>query len=257
MKNLASNLRFLRKQKGITQHELADQLDVQRTMISAYEDGRSEPKLLTLGKLCDVLDVGMEELLYHDIEGKGRKAIQKRGINILTIACDEDEKENITLVGQKASAGYLNGFADTEYMENLPQFHIPTLSKQATYRAFELAGDSMLPLTSGTIVIGAYVNQLTDIKSGKTYVLVTETEGVVYKRVFNYLSDNGKLFLASDNEQYKPYEVKGDDVVEVWEAKAFISTDFPNPSDKKKPLTLEDLGEMISDIRADLRTLKG
>ncbi|WP_057935933.1 XRE family transcriptional regulator [Algoriphagus resistens] len=256
MKFLSSNLRFLRKQKGITQNDLADQLDVQRTMISAYEDGRSEPKLLTLGKLCDVLDVGMEELLGHDIEGKGRKAIQKRGINILTIACDEDEKENITLVGQKASAGYLNGFADTEYMQSLPQFQIPTLSRQATYRAFELAGDSMLPLTSGTIVIGAYVDQLKDIKSGKTYVLVTGTEGVVYKRVFNYLNDNGKLFLVSDNEQYKPYEVKGEDVVEVWEAKAFISTDFPNPGDKKKPLTLEDLGEMISDIRADLRKLK-
>ncbi|WPR76474.1 XRE family transcriptional regulator [Algoriphagus sp. NG3] len=257
MKYLASNLRFLRKQKGITQSDLADQLDVQRTMISAYEDGRSEPKLLTLGKLSDVLDVGIEELLYHDIEDKGRKAIQKRGVNILTIACDDDEKENITLVGQKASAGYLNGYADSEYMESLPQFQIPTLSRQATYRAFELAGDSMLPLTSGTIVIGAYVDQLQDIKSGKTYVLVTDTEGVVYKRVFNYLQDNGKLYLVSDNEQYKPYEVKGEDVVEVWEAKAFISTDFPNPGDKKKPLTLEDLGEMISDIRADLRTLKG
>ncbi|PZX55715.1 XRE family transcriptional regulator [Algoriphagus chordae] len=257
MKYLASNLRFLRKQKGITQTELADQLAVQRTMISAYEDGRSEPKLLTLGKISDVLEVGLEELLNHDIEGKGRKAIQKRGINILTIACDEDEKENITLVGHKASAGYLNGFADTEYMESLPQFQIPTLSKQATYRAFELAGDSMLPLTSGTIVIGAYVDQLKDIKSGKTYVLVSDSEGVVYKRVFNYLSDNGKLYLVSDNEQYKPYEIKGEDVVEVWEAKAFISTDFPNPGDKKKPLTLEDLGEMISDIRADLRQIKG
>ncbi|MCE7056998.1 LexA family transcriptional regulator [Algoriphagus sp. AGSA1] len=257
MKCLASNLRFLRKQKGITQSDLADQLDVQRTMISAYEDGRSEPKLLTLGKLSDILDVGIEELLYHDIKGRGRKAVQKRGINILTIACDEDEKENITLVGQKASAGYLNGYADSEYMESLPQFQIPTLSRQATYRAFELAGDSMLPLTSGTIVIGAYVEQLQDIKSGKTYVLVTETEGVVYKRVFNYLQENGKLYLVSDNEQYKPYEVKGEDVMEVWEAKAFISTDFPNPGDKKKPLTLEDLGEMISDIRADLRTLKG
>ncbi|TXE06943.1 XRE family transcriptional regulator [Algoriphagus aquimarinus] len=257
MKYLASNLRFLRKQKGITQNDLADQLDVQRTMISAYEDGRSEPKLLTLGKLSDVFEVGMEELLNHDIENQGRKAIQKRGINILTIACDQDDKENITLVGQKASAGYLNGYADTEYMESLPQFQIPTLSKQATYRAFELAGDSMLPLASGTIVIGAYVDQLKDIKSGKTYVLVTDSEGVVYKRVFNYLSDNGKLFLVSDNEQYKPYEVKGEEVVEVWEAKAFISTDFPNPGDKKKPLTMEDLGEMISDIRADLRTLKG
>lgn len=257
MSYLASNLRFLRKQKSITQNELADQLDVQRTMISAYEDGRSEPKLATLTKLCEILEVGIEELLEHDIETNGRKALQKRGINILTIATDDSDKENITLVGQKASAGYLNGYADPVYMETLPQFHLPNLSRQATYRAFELAGDSMLPLISGTIVIGSYVEQLKQIKSGRTYVLVTQTEGVVYKRVFNYLEENGKLFLVSDNELYKPYEVKGEDVLEIWEAKAFISTDFPNPGDKKKPLTLDDLGEMIRDIKADLKQIRG
>ena len=60
MSFLSSNLRFLRKQRGITQNELADQLDVQRTMISAYEDGRSEPKLSTLQKIAELLDVGME-----------------------------------------------------------------------------------------------------------------------------------------------------------------------------------------------------
>lgn len=257
MSYLASNLRFLRKQKNITQQDLADQLDVQRTMISAYEDGRSEPKLNTLQKLGEILEVGVEELLEHDIESLGRKAIQKRGINILTIAADENDQENITLVGQKASAGYLNGFADPEYMETLPQFHLPNLSRQATYRAFELSGDSMLPLIPGTIVIGGYVDQLNQIKSGKTYVLVTRTEGVVYKRVFNYLEENGKLFLVSDNEHYKPYEVRGEDILEIWEAKAFISTDFPNPGDKKKPLTLDDLGEMIRDIHADLRKIRG
>ena len=256
MSFLASNLRLLRKQKGITQSEMAEHLAVQRTMISAYEDGRSEPKLLTLQKLAEILDVGLDELIFHDIEKKGRKASQKRKLNILTIAADE-EKENILLVGQKASAGYLNGFADPEYMEGLQQFQIPILSKNASYRAFELAGDSMLPLVPGTIVIGSYVDQLHQIKSGKTYILVTQTEGVVYKRVFNYLEDNGKLFLVSDNEHYKPYEVRGDDVLEVWEAKAFISTDFPNPGDKKKPLSLEDLGEMIQDIQADLKRIKG
>lgn len=257
MSYLSSNLRFLRKQKNITQNDLADQLDVQRTMISAYEDGRSEPKLATLQKLAEILEVGVEELLNHDIEKLGRKALQKRGINILTIATDENDQENITLVGQKASAGYLNGFADPEYMETLPQFHLPNLSRQATYRAFELSGDSMLPLIPGTIVIGGFVEQLKQIKSGKTYVLVTQTEGVVYKRVFNYLEENGKLYLVSDNEHYKPYEVRGEDVLEIWEAKAFISTDFPNPGDKKKPLTLDDLGEMIRDIHADLRKIRG
>jgi transcriptional regulator with XRE-family HTH domain len=257
MSFLASNLRFLRKHQNITQQDLADQLAVQRTMISAYEDGRSEPKLATLQKLAEILEVAVDELLGHDIENQGRRALMKRGVNILTIAAATDDTENITMVGQKASAGYLNGFADPEFMEALPQFHLPNLSKHTTYRAFELSGDSMLPLVPGTIVVGSYVDQLVEIKSGRTYILVTQTEGVVYKRVFNYLADNGKLYLVSDNEHYKPYEVRGEDVLEIWEAKAFISTDFPNPGDKKKALTLEDLGDMIRDIQSDLRRIKG
>jgi transcriptional regulator with XRE-family HTH domain len=257
MSFLASNLRFLRKHQNITQQDLADQLAVQRTMISAYEDGRSEPKLATLQKLAEILEVAVDELLGHDIENQGRRALMKRGVNILTIAAATDDTENITMVGQKASAGYLNGFADPEFMEALPQFHLPNLSKHTTYRAFELSGGSMLPLVPGTIVVGSYVDQLVEIKSGRTYILVTQTEGVVYKRVFNYLADNGKLYLVSDNEHYKPYEVRGEDVLEIWEAKAFISTDFPNPGDKKKALTLEDLGDMIRDIQSDLRRIKG
>ncbi|WP_113924410.1 XRE family transcriptional regulator [Cognataquiflexum aquatile] len=253
---LAKNLRFLRTEKGLTQTDLAEKLGVQRTMISAYEDGRSEPKLSALDIIAELFAVSIDELLHHDIQQFGRKASKNKEIKILTIAADESDRENITMVGQKASAGYLNGFADPEYMESLPQFHIPTLSRSATYRAFELSGDSMLPLVAGTVIIGSYIEQLRDIKSGKTYVLVTSSEGVVYKRVFNYLEENGKLFLVSDNEHYKPYEVKAEDVVEIWEAKAFISTDFPNPKDKAKPVSLDDISQMILDLKSEIIRLR-
>jgi len=253
---LHKNLKFLRTEMGLTQSELSEKLGLQRTMISAYEDGRSEPKLSTLSILSETFHVSIDELLYHDIQEKGRKPLQNKDIKILTIAVDENDRENITMVGQKASAGYLNGFADPEYMESLPQFHLPNLSSNKTYRAFEISGDSMLPLVSGTLIIGAYVEQLKELKSGNTYVLVTSSEGVVYKRVFNYLEENGKLYLVSDNQQYKPYEIKGEDVMEIWEARAFISTDFPNPKDKVKPATLEDISEMIMELRKDIIKLR-
>lgn len=253
---LAKNIRFLRAEKGMTQTDLSEKLGVQRTMISAYEDGRSEPKLSALTVISELFELSLDDLLHRDIQLLGRKASQNKEIKILTIAVDDNDRENITMVGQKASAGYLNGFADPEYMESLPQFHIPTLSRNATYRAFELNGDSMLPLVAGTVIIGSYVEQLRDIKSGKTYVLVTSSEGVVYKRVFNYLEENGKLFLVSDNGHYKPYEVKAEDVVEVWEAKAFISTDFPNPKDKTKPVSLEDISQMILDLKSEIIRLR-
>src|SRR5690606_681388 len=141
----------------------------------------------------------------------------------------------------KAAAGYLNGYSDPEYIEELPKFQLPVLPKNATYRAFEINGDSMLPLQSGTIVIGKYVESARDIKNGKTYVLVTQKEGVVYKRVFNYLEENGKLFLVSDNTQYSPYEISGEEVLELWEARAYISLHFPDPSESgEEQLSLKD-----------------
>jgi len=62
--------------------------------------------------------------------------------------------------------------------------------------------------------------------------------------------------LVSDNEHYKPYEVKGEDILEIWEAKAFISTDFPNPKDKSKPISLEDISKMIVELRSEIIRLK-
>lgn len=253
---LAKNLRYFRNQLQMTQSELAEKLGLQRTMISAYEDGRSEPKLSSLSIMSSLFNISIDELLYRDIQEQGRKITGQKDIKVLAIAVDQEDNERITMVGQKASAGYLNGFSDPEYVESLPQFHLPNLSRHTTYRAFELSGDSMLPLVPGTIIIGSYVEQLGEIKSGRTYVLVTVTEGVVYKRVFNYLEENGKLFLVSDNEQYKPYEIKGEDVLEIWEAKAFISTDFPNPKDKSRPASLEDISQMILDLKSEIMRLK-
>jgi transcriptional regulator with XRE-family HTH domain len=253
--SLSKNLKFLRTSKNVTQAELCDQLGVQRTMISAYEDGRSEPKLATLIKLSEIFQVSLDELLNRDLESMGRKALQPKEFKILTIATDAKDNENIIMVGQKASAGYLNGYSDPEYMESLPQFSIPILSAHQSYRAFEIVGDSMLPLVSGTLIIGAYVEQLKDIKSGKTYVLVTHSEGIVYKRVFNYLEERGKLFLVSDNHVYAPYEVMGEDVLEIWEARAFISSDFPEPKDRENPVTLEEISQMILDLKSDIRKI--
>jgi hypothetical protein len=114
----------------------------------------------------------------------------------------------------------------------------------------------MLPLHPGTLIIGAYVESGLEIKNGKTYVLITQNEGVVYKRVFNYIEDRGKLFLVSDNDLYKPYEVAINEVQEIWEAKAYISTRFPDPKEDSTPLTLEEIGRMILDLRADILKTK-
>ncbi|WP_209331932.1 XRE family transcriptional regulator [Lunatimonas salinarum] len=253
---LATNIRFLRQQAAMTQEVLSNRLGIKRTMISAYEDGRSEPKLGGLMILAEVFGVTVDELLTVDLSKKGRRVAADMNLKILAITIDRDEREGICMVSQRAAAGYLNGYSDTEYVGNLPQFHLPNLPKDRTYRAFEISGDSMLPVHPGTIVIGAYVESLREVKSARTYVLVTKSEGVVYKRVFNYLDERGKFFLVSDNEIYKPFELDPSELLEIWEAKAFISTDFPRPHGQNPSITLEEIAEMIRDLKAEVTKTK-
>lgn len=249
---LSKNIRFLRQRATMTQEALSERLGVQRTMISAYEDGRSEPKLPALMTLAEVFGVTMDVLVRRDLSSDEGHLLSEPHLKVLAITVDKDEREGICMVSQRAAAGYLNGYSDTEYVGNLPQFHLPNLPQNRSYRAFEISGDSMLPVQPGTIIIGAYLETLREIKSAKTYVLVTNTEGVVYKRVFNYLDERGKLFLVSDNDVYKPFELDPSEVLEMWEAKAFISTEFPNPRERDQSITLADIGRMIQDLKAEV-----
>jgi transcriptional regulator with XRE-family HTH domain len=258
MVKLNENIRILRKRLSLTQDQFAQQLGVKRSLVGAYEEGRAEPRLELLQKMAEVFSISVDQLIGKDFSTESPTAPPTidyaRGKEVLVVTVDSSQKQNIEFVPHKAAAGYLNGFADTEYVKELPHFSLPNL-RQGTYRAFEVSGDSMLPLMPGTIVIGEYVDDLKNIKSGKTYVLVTQREGIVYKRVFNYLEENGNLFLVSDNRHYAPYQLSASDVLEVWAAKAYISVQFPDVADKAD-VSVEQLAGVVLDLQKEILQLK-
>ena len=86
-------------------------------------------------------------------------------------------------------------------------------------------------------------------------MLVTQSEGVVYKRVFNYIKDTGKLFLVSDNRQYAPYQIDAEDVIEVWSSKAYLSLQFPDANDSNEVST-EQLATIVLDLQKEIVKLK-
>jgi hypothetical protein len=85
--------------------------------------------------------------------------------------------------------------------------------------------------------------------------LVTHREGIVYKRVFNYLQENGKLFLVSDNRQYAPYQIDATEVIEVWSAKAYISVQFPDVA-SKNDISMEQLAGMVMELQQEIHSLR-
>ncbi len=248
------SIRTLRKKLGLTQEEFAEKVGVKRSLIGAYEEGRAEPRLELLQKMASLGGISIDSFMEGIMIEAPPSSSLKRGKEVVVVTVDNDQKDNITLVPQKAAAGYMNGYADAEYVKELTSFRLPLL-KQGTYRAFEISGDSMLPIMPGTIVIGEFVEDLSGIKNGKTYILVTQREGIVYKRVFNYISENGKLFLVSDNRQYAPYQIAAEEVLEAWSAKAYVSVQFPD-IDNKSDVSVEQLAGLVLDLQKELLELK-
>jgi len=247
MSNISSNLKYLRKKRALTQQQFADLMEIKRASVGAYEEDRAEPKYELLKKIAEFFELSMDELINETIDEKWKPALKSNASNlrVLSITVDGKDKENIELVPVKASAGYMNGYADPEYVAELPKFSLPMFN-QGTYRAFEIKGDSMLPLTSGSIVICEYVEDWHDIKPGHTYTIVSKDEGIVYKRVANKYKEDKGLKLVSDNRAYEPYWVSSEDIVEVWRAKGFISTELPEPNPEP---TMESLSSMMAQMQ--------
>jgi len=64
MRDIGTNIRNIRIQKGITQEDLAERLYITRQAISSYETGRTRPDIDMIFKIADVLQTDTNTLLY-------------------------------------------------------------------------------------------------------------------------------------------------------------------------------------------------
>ena len=77
MNEIAVHIRAIRREKGLSQEQLAQALHVTRQTVSAWERGLSLPGLDTLGELARALEVEPERLLYGD---RGERKPQYRRV---------------------------------------------------------------------------------------------------------------------------------------------------------------------------------
>jgi transcriptional regulator with XRE-family HTH domain len=247
MSKISKNIKHLRQLKGWSQELLADKLDITRARIGSYEEERCDPPIETLIKISKVFHISIDALVKSDLRKFNFDNMIKVGENrlLFPIIIDKDNNDKIEVITMKASAGYLNGYADPEYFEKLPLMNLP-FRIVGKHRAFPIKGDSMPPLIDGSFVVGKFVESLKDIKDGHTYVVLTKDDGIVYKRLYN---KGTHLELHSDNRMYQPYNVKSSDVLEVWE---FVCT--LNISDKKpEELNIDSIIGMLNSMRVEMK----
>ncbi|TXD81211.1 LexA family transcriptional regulator [Subsaximicrobium wynnwilliamsii] len=253
MKNIQANIKHLRSLRQFSQERFADELGWSRSMVGSYEEGRSEPPIDRLIDLSNFFNLPIDILVKNDL----RKATDSSFIQIgsqrvlFPITVSEDNEDLIEIVPAQASAGYLAGYADPEYIEQLQKIKLPFLPT-GTHRAFPIKGDSMLPVKSGSFIVAKYVEDVSDVKNGRTYIVLTKNDGLVYKRVYNFIEARQALQLSSDNKTYEPYDVAIADVLELWEFTCCINTQEYD----EKELKMSSIMSMFQDLKVELEAVQ-
>ncbi|MFY7666238.1 MULTISPECIES: XRE family transcriptional regulator [Flavobacterium] len=245
------NIRHLRIKKNLSQDKVAQALFITRGRYAKYEEGKAEPPYDVLRRIAALYNISIDLLLALDVKKVDIESLIKLDDNkiVLPITVDSFGRNSIELVSHRARAGYLSGYSDPEYIESLPQISIPFLGP-GKYRAFPISGDSMPPHNDNTYVIGRYIDNLGEIRKGKTYIVVTANEGITYKRLADKEDDS--ITVASDNVIYAPYKIKLSEIIQIWEFGCSITTKEAIPDD----LSNVNLKEVLLDLRKDIKQLK-
>lgn len=251
MKPIQVNIKHLRSLKQLSQERFAEDLSWTRSTVGSYEEGRSEPPIDKLIDLSNYFNIPIDILVRKDLrKAKDTSFIEVGNKRVLfPVTVSEDNEDLIEIVPAKASAGYLSGYDDPEYIEQLQKIKLPFLPT-GTHRAFPIKGDSMLPVKDGAFVVAKFVEDIDYIKNGRTYIVLTKDDGLVYKRI--YLTDDDSLLLSSDNKSYRPYLIPKEVILELWEFTCCINTQEYD----EKELKLSSIMTMFQELKVELEAVK-
>lgn len=254
MNYIAKNIRHLRTLKGLTQEQLAEEIQTTRSRIGSYEEGRSEPPIQLLVIFSEYFKLPIDILVKSDLSYADDFSFIEVGNQrvLFPITVDEDNENLIEVIPVKASAGYLLGYDDPEYIQQLEKIKLPFLPT-GKHRAFPIKGDSMLPLKDGSYVVAKFIDDIRDVRDGRTYVVVTANDGMTYKRVYNQIEDRKALLLSPDNKDYVSYHVPISEVLELWEFTCAINTQEYDERDLK----ISSILKMFNDLKVELEAFTG
>lgn len=247
---IADNLKWLRNKRSLSQQEVADRMKFGLDQYKKYEYGKNTPPAEALLVISRFYHISIDLLLTLDLRKFSIDSLLQLEDNriVLPIAVDNDGNNLIEIVPHKARAGYLTGYADAEYIENLQQIALPFLGP-GKMRAFPIGGDSMPPHTDQSFIVGRYMENPGEIRKDKTYIFITSSEGITYKRLSGKNADS--ILVESDNVIYDPYEIKLSDILEIWEYVAHIGQD-----DKRQFSASDEIRDMFLELKKEINAIK-
>ncbi len=240
----------IREENHYTQSDFAQILQIKNSTAD-IERGKTKISGKVVARLLQEFNINPLWLFGDSNQKKIQLHLGDVSPKVVTV--DSQNNENIVLVNVKAAAGYPHNVQDLDWYQQLPAFDIPLPEyRNATYRGFQVEGDSMLPiLEPKEWVIGKAINNLSEIGNNAICVVVLE-DSVVVKKVRKN-EDASVITLISLNSEYLPYNIKTHQIVELWEVNSKLSFNIDANSDTA---SIKQLQEAMLALTSEVRGLK-
>lgn len=153
----------------------------------------------------------------------------------------------VTYVPTSRQSEYILKCQQPDYHKTLETFAVPKLP-DGTYRAFEIGNDFITP---GSLLIGVFVRNWYELADGTQHLVVLRKGSIVFRNVYNQLTSKGILILGSDMPHVPTQEVSLQEIVEIWEVKAYLSYHLPQPT-----VPLPRIKHLVNELKAELDKIK-
>lgn len=187
----SEQLKKLRKERGLTQEQLASLLKISKSAISMYENGNREPNFETEELIADFFNVNISTL-----RGKGHTSIPEGFIPF-------PKTKKVPLLGTIACGEPILA------TENIEMYIKVDESIPADF-ALKCKGDSMINarIFDGDIV---YIRQQPDVEDGEIAAVLIGDEATL-KKVHKYPN---KIVLSACNPMYDDYVYTNEQLNEI------------------------------------------
>lgn len=246
----AIRFKKIRETLGETQQSFAEKLGIKGSTAD-IERGKSK---ITGSVVTELLKQFKINPLW--LFGKSFQQFLDTSHNVApkVVTVDTNDSENMVLVNIKAAAGYPHNIVDLEWYKQLPAFDLPLPEyRNATYRGFQVEGDSMVPsLYPKEWVLGKAIDSIGDIDQNAICVVVMK-DSVLVKKV-QRPEDASKLMLISINTDYPPVLIDVNEIQELWQVTSKLTFNIEN-NVAKDPM-LQQLQDAMELLKKDIEDLK-
>lgn len=232
-RNFLKDVEELRESRVIVlDKEIVDNTGVSAGNLSSYLSGKMKPSKPFLTKFYNAygdklkIKVLKSSIDKYDLNHTTNKKKKKLNPDNAAVA-NMDNVMYVPLVNQYAYGGYLSGYADEEYVQQLTK--IPFMvdkEYRGKYMCFEVRGDSMdvdkkINYSNGDIVLGREIQRdhwrdKLHIDEWPAFVIVHQERGIIIKQITAHNKDTGDITCHSFNSLYDDFVVNLSEVVQLF-----------------------------------------